>query len=110
MAKTTIGYSHCPECGSIQAVESDKLKFLIHCTDCKTFTHYQNKAAKNRILEKLLPDMTDELEPIEPEALPVIESDGPTGALEPQPIDQPDTLPDKPDAPRNFFDWLGRHL
>lgn len=106
MAKTTIGYSPCPECGSIQAVESDKLKYLIHCTDCKTFTHYQNKAAKNRIKDKLLPDISDELEPIEPESL--IE-EKPESQTITEPKEKPKTEPDKP-VPRSFFDVLAQYL
>ncbi len=111
MAKTTIGYSPCPECGSIQAVESDGLKYLIHCTDCKTFTHYQNKVAKNRIVNKLLPDVSDELEVIEAEQQPVTQPiETTTSQPEMQPEAKPKTEPDQPAPPRNLIDVLAQYF
>ncbi len=91
MAKTTIGYAHCPECDSVQAVQSDGLKHFIHCNDCNTFTHYQRKAAKNRIEEKLLTDLSEELEPLEPEP-------------------ENKTLPEPPVKPKSFFEALADYL
>ncbi len=100
MAKTTIGYSPCPECGSVQAVQSDGLKYLIHCTDCGTFTHYQRKEAKKRIEEKLLPEAFGELEPVEPE-LPAQESSA-------EPEQKPVT--ETPQQPKSFFDAIAQYL
>ena len=103
MAKVTIGYAHCPECDSIQAVESDRLKYLIHCTECKTFTHYQTKAAKNRIEQKLLPDMTGELEPIDEPESPEPET---TSKQETTPVEELE----KPKGKRSFLDMIGQYL
>ncbi len=115
MAKVTIGYAHCPECDSVQAVESDRLKYLIHCTECLTFTHYQTKAAKNRIEQKLLPDMTDELEPIdEPEALEPENTSEPESqpeeASETKPETTPVEQPEKPKGKRSFLAMIGQYL
>jgi len=63
MATTIKGTSPCPECGSTQSVKSDGRKYFIHCTECKTFTHYQNKDAKKRIEAKIIPIEAPETPP-----------------------------------------------
>ena len=108
MAKTTIGYSHCPECDSVQAVQSDGLKYLIHCSDCGTFTHYQRKEAKKRIEEKLLPEVTEELEPIEPEAAINSQPELPAQKTSIEPEKKPEA--ETPEQPKSFFDAIAQYL
>jgi len=52
---TIKGQAPCPECGSTQDVKHDGRKFYIPCTECRTMTSYQSKAAKERIEKKLVP-------------------------------------------------------
>lgn len=106
MAKTTIGYSKCPECDSFQAVQSDGLKYFIHCTGCGTFTHYQRKEAKKRIEEKLLPEVSEELDIVEPaeeintqQELPAQEKSA-----------EPGKQPEKTEQPKSFFDAIAQYL
>ena len=100
MAKTTIGYAHCPECDSVQAVQSDGLKNFINCTECKTFTNYQSKVAKQRIEDKLLKDVSDTLEPVE-------KTDEPEQTIE-EKLETPTT--DNPKPKRSLFEMIGDYL
>ncbi len=49
------GTAPCPECGNTQSVKHDGRKYFITCTDCRTMTSYQSKAAKERIEKRLKP-------------------------------------------------------
>ena len=69
MPTTIKGTSKCPECGSEQSVKHDGRKYFISCTECRTFTSYQSKAAKERIEKRLKP-----IDPV-PEPTPKIEKE-----------------------------------
>ncbi len=70
-----IGHATCPECSETNPVWSDGRKYYIKCSSCHTFTHYQSKPAKERLLTKLQPL---EEEPDKPESLPARASETPS--------------------------------
>jgi len=53
MATTIKGKLPCPDCGSIEEVKHDGRKYFIHCTACRTYTHYQTKEAQTRLQARL---------------------------------------------------------
>ena len=77
-----IGQAPCPECGSVQDVKSDKRKYYISCTECRTFTNYQSLPAKERIRKKM--QSTSEPEIQEEETAPIQEAEE-TPVQEPEP-------------------------
>ncbi len=63
MATTIAGQLPCPDCKSEQDVKSDGRKYFINCTECRTMSTYQSKAAKTRIEKRLFPGSEPEPEP-----------------------------------------------
>ena len=122
MRKTTKGYSRCPGCDALQPVMTDGFKYFIHCSECHTFTHYQVKSAKNRLEEKLLPDLTDELEVLPAEAepakeiaqtpaiKPAQEPAKPAEVIKPAPVQTPAEQPATPAKPLSLIERFARYL
>lgn len=92
MVATIKGYAPCPECGAEQPVMDDTRKLYIRCDECRTYTNYQSKAAKERILNRLTAHETQtedakeaiENDPPSRETLPKSEGEPITPSPEPR--------------------------
>ena len=96
---TINGTAPCPECGSKQDVKHDGRKYYINCIDCRTFTNYQSKEAKARILQRLQP--IDSV----PEAQEILDEENPQPAQE-APQETTETQPKPPPRKARVFGSL----